>query len=136
MCDYSLHAQASRPAVQGEELITSEFAGTRTRGFRAESDCDTAVCVRPGTEIAFKKDVRLDGWFTTKNLGASVAKFIKKDENAPTMHHDALELVDGSIVLVTELAVGQVLTIVQLPAPPIEHNEKEKPYVAEATDAA
>ena len=30
MCDYSLHAVASRPAEVGEELVTTRFRGTST----------------------------------------------------------------------------------------------------------
>ena len=37
MCDYSLHAVASRPAKVGETLITTTFRGTSTRGFAAEA---------------------------------------------------------------------------------------------------
>ena len=38
MCDYSLHAVASRPAKAGETLITTTFRGTGTRGFAAEAE--------------------------------------------------------------------------------------------------
>ena len=48
MCDYSLHAVASRPAKVGETLIS---AGTR--GFAAETEPEVAVCLLPGTELAF-----------------------------------------------------------------------------------
>jgi hypothetical protein len=37
MCDYSLHAVASRPAKVGEMLITTSFSGG-TRGFAAEGN--------------------------------------------------------------------------------------------------
>ena len=33
MCDYSLHALATRPAKVGETLISTTFRGTSTRGF-------------------------------------------------------------------------------------------------------
>jgi hypothetical protein len=32
------------------------------------------------------------------------------------MHHDALELPDGEIILVTRLCEGQTATVIQLPA--------------------
>jgi hypothetical protein len=35
MCDYSLHSVKSRPARAGDELVTTEFANTTTRGFSA-----------------------------------------------------------------------------------------------------
>ncbi len=35
MCDYSLHQVASRPAKVGDELVTTRFARSTTRGFAA-----------------------------------------------------------------------------------------------------
>ncbi len=32
MCDYSLHAMATRPAEVGETVVTTTFRGTSTRG--------------------------------------------------------------------------------------------------------
>ena len=45
MCDYSLHAKASRPAKVGEKLVSRKFAGTPTRGFAAEAERNVAVCL-------------------------------------------------------------------------------------------
>ena len=56
MCDYSLHAVASRPAKVGEMLITASFSGG-TRGFAAKGEPNVAVCLLPGTELAFDQDV-------------------------------------------------------------------------------
>jgi hypothetical protein len=56
MCDYSLHLAASRPAELAEIIEIKEFSGTRTRGFASPSDPGTAVCLRPGTEIAFEEN--------------------------------------------------------------------------------
>ena len=52
MCDYSLHHVKSRPAKVGDKLRTVNF-NTGTRGFAAPEDSATAVCVLPGTELAF-----------------------------------------------------------------------------------
>ena len=57
MCDYSLHNVKSRPAKVGDKLTTRNF-NTGTRGFAAPEDASTAVCVLPGTELAFAKEVR------------------------------------------------------------------------------
>src|SRR5437870_11409562 len=57
MCDYSLHNVKSRPAKVGDKLTTHHF-NTGTRGFAAPEDVSTAVCVLPGTEVAFAKEVR------------------------------------------------------------------------------
>ena len=66
MCDYSLHTVKSRPAKVGDRLVTRNF-NTGTRGFSAPEDARTAVCILPGTELAFAKEVRsepygLFGW--------------------------------------------------------------------------
>ena len=55
MCDYSLHAVASRPAKFGDQLTTTTFPNTVTRGFCALEERHVAVCLLPGTEIAFEK---------------------------------------------------------------------------------
>jgi hypothetical protein len=56
MCDYSLHAVQSRPAKAGDLLIMSTFANTFTRGFSAVAEPGIAVCLLPGTELAFSED--------------------------------------------------------------------------------
>ncbi|MBV9978619.1 MAG: hypothetical protein JO365_01240, partial [Bradyrhizobium sp.] len=38
----------------------------------------------------------------------------------PAQHHDALEFANGTIVLVTDLAIGQRATVLQLPVDPAE----------------
>ena len=52
MCDYSLHNVKTRPAKVGDKLTVRNF-GTGTHGFAASEDASVAVCVRPGTELAF-----------------------------------------------------------------------------------
>jgi hypothetical protein len=58
MCDYSLQNVRSRPARVGDKLTTRDF-GTCTRGFAAAEDVGVAVCVLPGTELAFSSVVKL-----------------------------------------------------------------------------
>lgn len=116
MCDYSLHALASRPAEVGETLITTTFRGTSTRGFASESDPHTAVCMLPGTELAFAENVRYDSrWIWPKTLDFRVGKFGQIDPGIPDRHHDAVEFPDGTHVLVTQLCEGQRVTVLQLP---------------------
>ena len=73
MCDYSMHALATRPAKVGETLITTTFPGTSTRGFASVSDPHVAVCMLPGTELAFAENVRYDNrWiWTERSVSAS-----------------------------------------------------------------
>ena len=128
MCDYSLHNVKSRPAKVGDKLTTHNF-NTGTRGFAAPEDASTAVCVLPGTELAFANEVRygrsgLFGWkVNAVNHTTAVFRQINKDE--PRTHHDALEFPDGQIVLLTDVFEGQEATVLQLPAQPATAAEAE-----------
>jgi hypothetical protein len=120
MCDYSLHHVASRPAEVGDKLITTRFDQGLTRGFAALEDPNVAVCLMPGTEIAFDKDVEYDPMFgrgilPSRKTGQRLARFRKVHLERST-HHDALEFSDGKIVLLTNLCGGQHATVLQLPA--------------------
>jgi hypothetical protein len=126
MCDYSLHAVATRPAEVAETLVSTNFS-TGTHGFASPDDPTVAVCLRPGTEIAFENEVQTDGMI--KSVGDRLARFRQIALNKAYQHHDALEFSNGAIVLVTDLTAGQRATVLQLPASPIE----EKPQVPQPT---
>jgi hypothetical protein len=116
MCDYSLHAVATRPAQVGETLITTTFRGTSTRGFASESEPAVAVCMLPGTELAFAETVKYDNrWLWKRVINFRVGKFGAIDQDVPDRHHDAIEFPDGTNVLVTQLLEGQRVTVLQLP---------------------
>jgi hypothetical protein len=116
MCDYSLHAVATRPAQVGETLVSTTFRGTSTRGFASESEPAVAVCMLPGTELAFAENVRYDrNWIWAKIIDFRVGKFGAIDSHVPHRHHDAIEFPDGTHVLVTQLSLGQRATVLQLP---------------------
>ena len=116
MCDYSLHAMATRPAVVGETLISTTFRGTSTRGFASEREPAVAVCMLPGTELAFAQNVKYDSrWIWTKTVGFRVGKFNTINPHVRERHQDAIEFPDGSHVLVTQLCEGQRVTVLQLP---------------------
>jgi len=116
MCDYSLHAVASRPAKVGETLVSTSFHGTSTRGFAAEGDPSVAVCLLPGTELAFDQDIKYDrNWISTRSAGVQVARFCAVGPNTQHQHHDALMFPDGNTVLVTLLLEGQRALVLQLP---------------------
>ena len=121
MCDCSLHNVKSRPAKVGDKLTTHNF-NTGTRGFAAPEDASTAVCVLPGTELAFAKEVRCGpsgffGW-KAKTVNHTTAIFRQINKDQPHTHHDALEFPDGQIVRLTDLREGQEATVLQLPAQP------------------
>ena len=129
MCDYSLHSVKSRSAKDGDKLTTRNF-GTGTRGFAAPEDVTTAVCVLPGTELAFAKEPACTasgflGW-GAKTIHHKTAIFRQINKDIPHRHHDALEFPDGEIVLLTELCEGQEATVLQLPAQPTAPAEVEE----------
>lgn len=134
MCDYSLHAVASRPAELGETLVSTTFPLTTTRGFASENNPNVAVCLRPGTEVAFEDDVMRDGLVFHRRIGARLARFRQIDTNEPQRHHDALEFANGTIVLVTDLMVGQRAKVLQLPAKPSEAPARKEPAAAPRRD--
>jgi hypothetical protein len=124
MCDYSLHAVATRPAEVAETLISTKFQTTSTRGFASPDKPNVAVCLRPGTEIAFESEVQTDGMTFRKSIGDRLARFRQINLNEPTQHHDALEFSNGTVVLVTDLTPGQRATVLQLPANPMEQKSE------------
>ncbi len=118
MCDYSLQHLASRPAKLGDRLVTTDFSGSVTRGFADPQQPNVAVCLLPGTEIAFDYEIERMPWFPLfggRRLGSKVARFRRVNETIPTTHHDAVELPGGKIVLLTHLRTGQRAVILQLP---------------------
>jgi len=118
MCDYSLERVASRAAVTADRLVTASFAGTITQGFAGLGDPNVAVCLRPGTELAFDAPPKYQqNWIPwSKTAAGTLARFRQIDLNVPRAHHDALEFSDGTIVPLTRLYSGQRATVLQLPA--------------------
>ena len=127
MCDYSLQNVKSRPAKVGDKLTTHHF-NTCTTGFAAPDDVNTAVCVLPGTELAFAAAVRCSprGLFAWKPrvLNHTTAIFRQVNKDKPYTHHDALEFPrrpDGAAELTS--VEGQEATVLQLPAQPVTATE-------------
>jgi hypothetical protein len=120
-CDYSLEHVASRPAKVGDKLATTRFKNPDTMfsptvGFCGADEPNTAICLLPGTEIAFDQEIEVPGAFwMRRKMGAKVGRFRRVHENRPYMHHDALELPDGRTVMLTTLCEGQRATVLQLP---------------------
>lgn len=119
MCDYSLHSVATRKAKAGDKLVSTRFANSITRGLAAEGEPHVAVCLMPGTELAFEKEVECEptfGLLRKRQLPHKVARFRQINKDQAHVHHDALEFPDGQIVLLTKLSEGQLATVLQLPA--------------------
>ncbi len=126
MCDYGLHHAASRPAKVGDELVATDFPNSITRGFSAIGEPGVAVCLLPGTELAFAAEVQYDRAF--RLLGKAqekhkVVRFRQVNMHDPHRHHDALEFPSGQIVMVTRLTPGQRATVLQLPAAAVRNRD-------------
>jgi hypothetical protein len=138
MCDYSLHHVATRPAKVGDELVTTRFVNSITRGFSVVGAPPVAVCLLPGTEIAFAENVECEpsfgiGILPNKKIGQRLARFRQVNMDNAVTHHDALEFPDGQVVLLTRLCEGQRATVLQLPAgarPATEERTAAEPATA------
>ena len=136
MCDYSLQEVASRPAKVGDKLVSTRFYTSITRGFAAVDQPEVAVCLLPGTELAFEHDVEREAawpFVPNRKCGGKVARFRQINEGVPHAHHDALEFPEGETVLVTDLCEGQHAVVLQMPAGPHDHKHdesREEPQVS------
>jgi hypothetical protein len=129
VCDYSLQNLKTRPAAVGDKLVKHNF-GTGTRGFAAPESTETAVCLLPGTEIAFTNGLPIThrgflGW-PRRSVRYATAIFRQINKQSPHTHHDAVEFPDGHTALLTSLPEGQLATVLQLPARPATSAEAEK----------
>jgi hypothetical protein len=144
MCDYSLHSVLSRSARAGDNLVTTSFPGTATRGFAAVDTPEVAVCLLPGTEIAFEQDVEwrrpFFGLFQKKQPCGRLARFRQVNMEHAARHHDAIEFPNGQIVLLTDLRPRQRATVLQLPVVARvgrdEHSTKAPPPIIDVEPTA
>jgi hypothetical protein len=139
MCDYSLHHVSSRPAKVADKLVTMKIANSSTRGFAAvgelgaklvihDSPPGMAVCLLPGTELAFDDDVQYDRAFSflgKARVKHKVASFRQVDVNDPYVQHDALEFPNGQVLKIRQLVAGQTATVLQLPVVAHHHDHVE-----------
>ena len=144
MCDYSLHHVSSRPARVADKLVTMELAKSNVRGFAAvgelgaklvihDSPPEVAVCLLPGTELAFDENVQYDrpfsffgiGFFGKARVDHKVASFRKVELDDPHVQHDALEFPNGQVLKIAQLVAGQTATVLQLPVAAQHDDEHE-----------
>ena len=86
--------------------MATKFHNSITRGFAAVGQPNVAVCLLPGTEIAFDEKVECEpsfGIFPNKKIGQRLARFRQVNMDKPVAHHDALEFPDGQVVLGSQL---------------------------------
>src|ERR1700745_1197194 len=130
MCDFSLQHAKSRPAVVADKLVSHNF-GRGTIGFKPVDDPigdATAVCLLPCTEAIKLRGPADDG---SNQSQFTTAIFRQRDKDKPSVHHDVLEMPDGSQVLLTQLEESQTATVLQLPAAPKTAMEAEEQMRAE-----
>lgn len=149
MCDYSLHHVASRPAKVSDKLVTTKLARSSARGFAAvgehgaklvihDSPPKVAVCLLPGTELAFDDEVRYDRAFSlfgNARVNHKVARFRQIDVDDPHIQHDALEFPNGQILKLTQLVAGQTATVLQLPVATQHSEHVETVHIARSSDS-
>ena len=124
MCDYFV---ASRPAKVGDKLISTRFDNSITRGFAAVGEPNVAVCVLPGTEIAFEQEVEYrHALLPNQKVAERLGRFRKVNMEQAFVHHDAVEFPNGKIILLARLCEGQHATVLQLPASPQPVNAAER----------
>ena len=122
MCDYSLMHLESRKAKVADKLTCGTImsdAGyeSSTKGLFDQNEAHVAVCLIPGTEVAFERaPVKFLGMKVARKPATATFRQINKDQTH--VHHDALEFADGEIRLVHDLEQGQKMTVLQLPAAP------------------
>jgi len=110
--------------------VTTKFHNSLTGGFAGVQEPSVAVCLLPGTEVAFETEVECEHVFkvfrSQKLISEKVARFRQINMEEQNAHHDALEFPDGQIVLLTRLCEGQHATVLQLPASLRATNETEQ----------
>ena len=150
MCDYSLHHVSSRPAKISDKLVTTELGKSHIRGFTAvgefgaklvvhDGPTKVAVCLLPGTELAFDDDVQYDRRFS-RLLGKArvkhkVARFREIDLDDPYVQHDALEFPNGQVLKLAQLVPDQTATVLQLPVAKQHSEHVERRSAARSPDS-
>jgi hypothetical protein len=124
MCDYSLHLVASWPAKVGDKLVAMDFVKSITGGFAAVGEPDVAVCLLPGTELAFEENVQYQRAFSLFGRACvdhKVARFPAGQHARSACPPRRARFPDGQIVMVTRRVAGQRATVLQLPASTRDH---------------
>jgi hypothetical protein len=107
--------------------VTTKFNNSVTRGFAAVDEPTVAVCLLPGTEVAFETEVEYcHSLLPNQKVAERLARFRQINMELASVHHDALEFPNGKIVLLVRLCEGQHATVLQLPASPRATNEGEQ----------
>jgi hypothetical protein len=80
---------------------------TGARGFASSDDPTIAICLLPGTELAFDCEVTClpsnEATWQEITINYKTAIFRQINKDKPRTHHDALEFPDGQVVPLTSL---------------------------------
>jgi hypothetical protein len=114
-----------RRARIGDKLITKGRATSGCSGFGLVEEPDVPVYLSPGTELAFDKDIHCYHRFNNLRFcnQRKTAKF-RHLPGSTNSHEDAVELADGRLVMVAELAGGQTATVTRVPPSAMRHHRK------------
>lgn len=106
MCDYSLEAYRSRPALAGERYAVHRFT-SGSKGFVSPGNCTTAVCMAPDTRL------RLTGIPEEMQVRYAIAgeeevTFIRRDAGG---YRDGVRFASGLELSLQRLPEGVSATI-------------------------
>ena len=109
MCDYSLKAYQSRPAVTGERYVLDQFP-SGSKGFTTRPGCTTAVCMAADARL------RLEGisYALQEAHGIGAVEEVTMIRHEPGPYHDGVRFRNGREILLQALDRGVRATV--LPA--------------------
>ena len=106
MCDYSLEAYQSRPAVVGEKLALRRFA-SGSMGFASGTVCDTAVCI-PAESRLLLQGIG-EGPQTVHGVGSVEEAVLTRLKRG--LYKDAVRFSNGAQVLLQHLDRGVTVVV-------------------------
>jgi hypothetical protein len=120
MCDYSLEGYRSREAKVGDQLVSGQFTGSGMGMMDANDRSITAgfVCLKPGTEVQFTSPPQ-DNHGSAVGGDELVARFNQIDKENRSSYHDCFEFPNGHRLMVSFMAGGIHVNVLQLPAEPL-----------------
>jgi hypothetical protein len=116
MCEYSIHADQTRLAMEGEELVSAVFPGG-SLGFAAPAElreCGpvTAVCIPPGARLLLEQiPQRLQ---SELRIGETELVTFTQLGYEPFTYRDAVRFRNGREVLIQRLQENQRAVILSL----------------------
>jgi hypothetical protein len=106
MCDYSLEAYRSQPAVTGERYVLDQFP-SGSKGFTTQRGCTTAVCMAADARL------RLEGipYALQEAHGIGAVEEVTMIRREPGPYHDGVKFRNGHEILLQALDRGVRATV-------------------------